>query len=68
MQLHWIRIAPENVGQLWSMCKDVGFFKPDCEVWLLRLDMLYAAAHWGWDKQRIADFLRPGREDWGLPI
>ena len=67
MPLTCVAVTPDTVRELWARCRDIGFFAPMTEIWLLRLDMLLAFKRFGWHNRRaIAAYLLPGREDWGL--
>ena len=70
--IYCIEIVPENIKRLWACCQCLSdnmyraSFLPYSELWLLRADMLIAFRRYGNDYQRIAEYLRPGREDWGI--
>ena len=66
MQIYHIEVTPENIPILWAHCRDTNYFQPDSELWLLRLDLLIAFQRYGYrNRNMVATYLLPGREDWG---
>ncbi len=66
MSITSFEIAPEHVGDFLSMTAHPGRFNPDSDVWLMRWDLEIAQRRYGRHADReIAEYLRPGREDWG---
>jgi hypothetical protein len=61
-----IEIRADNISWLRACCRRRFVFDPYSEKELLRLDLAIAMGRYGRDWGRVAEFLLPGRQHWGL--